>query len=209
MEVIYVVVSRGTTVLCEYTRHSGNFETVTRLILSRIEGSRLAQIKYDDHTFHYKQERGLTFMCMTDESARTRLPVAFLDDVAETFFARYGDTEARAFELSDFVPVLRQKCENFTNDLIGQVKAKIDDTRDVLVESIDMMLERGERIELLVDKTQAMSEQAFRFERSATRLKDSLCWKRVKIALFLVFVILLFAFFIAVFACGLDFKKCA
>lgn len=35
-----------------------------------------------------------------------------------------------------------------------------------MVENIDRVLERGERIELLVDKTERLNQQAFKFEKS-------------------------------------------
>lgn len=35
-----------------------------------------------------------------------------------------------------------------------------------MIENIDRVLERGERIELLVDKTDRLNQQAFRFEKS-------------------------------------------
>ena len=64
MEVIYVAISRGVNVLAEYTdpRHSGNYETVTRLLLRRIgeSGSKLAQLRYDAHIFHYSIVDGIT-----------------------------------------------------------------------------------------------------------------------------------------------------
>lgn len=35
-----------------------------------------------------------------------------------------------------------------------------------MLENIDRVLERGERIELLVDKTDKLNQQAFKFEKS-------------------------------------------
>ena len=66
---------------------------------------------------------------------------------------------AIAFQMNEvFSPVLKQKCEFYaTNgdaDVISSVKSRIDATRDVMVENIDRILERGEKIELLVDKTE-------------------------------------------------------
>lgn len=220
MEVIYVAISRGVNVLAEYTdaKHSGNYETVTRLLLRRIgEGtSKLAQLRYDAHIFHYSIVDGITYLCMTDESARSRLPFAFLNDISETFRAAYGDEAphaAIAFEMNEeFSPVLRQKCEYYLSnkeaDIISSVKNKIDDARDVMVENIDRILERGEKIELLVDKTENMTQQAFKFERSATTLKRNMCCKRCKIYVFLVFLAVVVCFFGAAMACGPTLATC-
>lgn len=210
--------SRGTNVLAEYTRRRGNFETVTRLILRKIEDSRrsdeVGQIKYDAYMFHFKIVDSLMFVAMTHEAARTRLPMVFLDEVAESFQARYGGAEeAIAYQYDDdFGPLLRQKVHHFATspevDVIGKVKSKIDDARDELVIAIEQLLERGEKIELLVDKTEQMTEHAHKFERTATRLKDSLWWKRLKLYFFVFFILGVLGIFVALMACGLTFEKC-
>jgi hypothetical protein len=51
------------------------------------------------------------------------------------------------------------------------VQAQIDEVKDVMLENIDRVLERGEKIELLVDKTDRLNQQAFRFEKSVSGLK--------------------------------------
>ena len=209
-----MAISRGVNVLAEYTdpRHSGNYETVTRLLLRRIgEGaSKLAQLRYDSHIFHYSIVEGVTFLCMTDESARSRLPFAFLDDVADTFRSAYGVDEplrAIAFQMNEaFSPVLKQKCEFYaTNgdaDVISSVKSRIDATRDVMVENIDRILERGEKIELLVDKTENMQQQAFKFENTSKQLRSALFWRKVRMYALFAAALASAALVISAIACG-------
>ena len=55
---------------------------------------------------------------------------------------------------------------NPTSDNISKVQAQIDTVKDVMIENIDRVLERGERIELLVDKTDRLNQQAFKFEKT-------------------------------------------
>lgn len=215
MEVVYALVSRGTTVLAEYTGHSGNFETVTRLILRKIEtASPFGQIKYDAYTFHYKTLDSILYMCMTHADAGSRMPLAFLREVADSFREKYGVDRpyvAIAYEYDEeFSVVLKDKIQRFRDeeDVIHQVKQKLDETRDELVVAIESLLERGEKIELLVDKTERMTESAYHFERSAKNLKSGLWWKRCKTYLFLILIFLLFAAFVAVMACGISFKQC-
>ena len=51
-------------------------------------------------------------------------------------------------------------------DNISKVKSQIDNVKDVMISNIDRVLERGEKIELLVDKTDKLNHQAFKFEKS-------------------------------------------
>lgn len=57
---------------------------------------------------------------------------------------------------------------NPTSDNIAKVQSQIDTVKDVMIENIDRVLERGERIELLVDKTDRLNQQAFKFEKSVS-----------------------------------------
>lgn len=72
--------------------------------------------------------------------------------------------------------MLRQQLEFYNNDpssdRISQVKNELADVKDVMVQSIERVMERGERIELLVDKTDRLNQTSFKFEKSSKQLKD-------------------------------------
>jgi vesicle-associated membrane protein 7 len=73
----------------------------------------------------------------------------------------------------------------------------------------DQVLARGEKIELLVDKTDRLSQQAVQFKRQSRRLQQSMWWRRVHRALAIAFVVALLVFFVTAMGCGgLDFHKC-
>ena len=70
-------------------------------------------------------------------------------------------------------------------------------------------MERGEKIELLVDKTDRLSKQAFKFESTSRNLRRTLWWKSVRTIVCLTSVIGLLVFILAAGFCGgLDFHKC-
>ena len=95
-----------------------------------------------------------------------------------------------------------------TESQFSDVRGKLDDVKDVMVKNIEMVLERGEKLELLVDKTDRLNATAFTFERSSRRLKEQMFWKKVK--LYLTFLSLAgFVVFVLVWiACGVSFDKC-
>ena len=59
----------------------------------------------------------------------------------------------------------------------------------IMCENIDNLLERGEKIELLVDKTDKLSQTAFKFEKSSRALKRSVYCNRIRMYLLVFFVI--------------------
>ena len=53
--------------------------------------------------------------------------------------------------------------------------------RNVMIENIDKDLDRGERLELLVDKTENMQGNTFRFRKQARRYRTIMWWRNVKL----------------------------
>ena len=219
MTILYALVSRGKTVLSEHTSVSGNFPTITRVLLAKIPSGVDGKMSYvyDQHVFHYIVEGGMTFLCMATEETRRRITFSFLEDIIKTWRSSYAAVEhsALAFSLNgEFGPVLQQKMEFYNNtahgaDNIAVVQARIDSVKDIMVENIDRVLERGEKIELLVDKTDRLNQQAFKFEKTARGLKSDLYWRNVRNKCIVFLIVVLIIFFIVVMECGITFNSCS
>jgi len=217
MPIIYSLVARGSTVLAEFTSTSGNFTTVTRRILDKIpqNDSKMSYV-YDRHIFHYVVEDGITYLCMADEEFGRRVPFAFLEDIKNRFRASYGDRGRTALAYgmnADFSRVLQNQMDYYSNnpaaDKINRVRGEIDEVKSVMVTNIEKVLERGERIELLVDRTENLNQAAFKFKKQSTQLKRAMWWKNVKIMIILAVVILVIVYFVVAMACGgLAFQSC-
>eukprot|EP00903_Cladosiphon_okamuranus_P019703 g18106.t1 len=215
MTILYSLVARGKTVLAEFTFTTGNFPTITRVLLGKIapEDGKMSYV-YDQHVFHYRVDDGLTFLCMADEDSRRRIPFAFLQEIKNRFQATYGDrgATAAAFAMNeDFSRTLENQMDIFNSpdgDQILATQQKLDEVKDVMVASVELVLERGERLELLVDKTDNLQQQAFRFENTAKRLKNHLFWKRVRFYSAVTVGVLLLLYIITALACGPTYTKC-
>lgn len=113
MPIFYALVARGSIVLTEHTPRTGNFNTVTRVLLGKINASADAKMSYiyDDYVFHYMVEDGMTYLCLADEQQKRRIPFLFLVDVKEKFVAAYG-TRARtaiAYAMPEFARTLADR----------------------------------------------------------------------------------------------------
>ena len=53
--------------------------------------------------------------------------------------------------------------------------------RGIMLDNIDKVLERGDRLELLVDKTATMEGNTMRFKRQARRFRNTMWWRNVKL----------------------------
>ncbi|KAF9137456.1 hypothetical protein BGX30_010198 [Mortierella sp. GBA39] len=214
MSIIYALVARGTIILAEYTNSSGNFTTVTEAILEKIppNNSKLTYV-YDRYLFHYICHDGLTYMCMADDTFGRRIPFAFLQDIKTRFLTQYARERAMSamvpYGMNEFSKTIAKQMEYFSTnpeaDRIKQVQGEIEQVKDVMVHNIERVLERGERIELLVDKTDNLNQQAFAFKKRSTQLKRTMWWKNTKLTIILTSVIIVLIYLIICSACGFPF----
>jgi len=218
MPIIYSVVARGTVVLAEFSSARGNFDQVARKILEKIPTSANSKMSYvyERHIFHYMVDSGLTYLCMADEEFGRRVPFMYLEDLKSRFKSAYGDRgkTALAFGMNeDFSRVMKNLMDYYSNnpnaDKISTLKGEVDEVKNVMVQNIEKVLERGERIELLVDKTEELSSNAFKFKKQSTALKRSMWFKNVKLMILIVVILLIVVYIIVALACGgLAFQGC-
>jgi len=199
---------------------TGNFPTVTRVLLEKIpqQDGKMTYV-YDDYVFHYIVENGICYLCMSDEKNKHRIPFAFLEDTKQRFLAKFGLENAQqaiAFAMNeDFKGSLSERMEFYNSDEadrsidnIGNVKSQIDEVRDVMVQNIERVLERGEKIELLVDKTDQLNQQAFRFQANSRSLRRHMYWRQMKCRAILAVIVLFTIYFGSVSVCGFKYQHC-
>eukprot|EP00249_Psilotum_nudum_P007055 c20276_g1_i1 orf=775-1437(-) len=218
MAILYALVARGSVVLAEFSAASGNAGTIARRIMEKIPAAADTRLSYsqDRYIFHIMKADGLTFLCMADDTFGRRVPFAYLEDIHMRFMKTYGRIAhvALAYAMNDeFSRVLHQQMEYFSSnpnaDTINRVKGEMNEVRAVMVENIDKVLDRGERIELLVDKTATIQDNSFRFRKQSRRLRQALWMKNAKLLASLTCLILVLLYIIiAMFCGGITLKSC-
>jgi vesicle-associated membrane protein 7 len=66
-------------------------------------------------------------------------------------------------------------------DELARAQTELNQVKDIMVQNVEQILSRGERIELLVDKTDTMANQATAFRRGARSVRRQMWWKNGKI----------------------------
>lgn len=143
------------------------------------------------------------------QSLGRRLPFAFLEDIKDRFLTLYGPAalQAVAYEYNtEFSKVLQQRLHFFNTDpqadAINRVKGELNEVKTVMVENIEKVLERGERLELLVDKTDHLQHESLAFKREARRLKHKMWWSSMRMMLMMGGIGLIVLYLIVAFSCG-------
>lgn len=215
-KLLYCVVARGTTVLAEQSYVTGNAPQIALRILEKLpqEDTRISYAQ-DQHMYHVLVSDGISFLVMAEEALGRRVPFAFLEDVSQRFFGSYGATcrEAVAYEYNtEFSQVLAQRADYYSSDpaadTINRVRGEIAQVKDVMIENIAKVLDRGEKLDLLVDKTELLQGEAFAFRREAKRARRVMWWKNVRMWFIMAGCVAAVIMIIVMMACGVTFKRC-
>ena len=100
-----------------------------------------------------------------------------------------------------------QNMENSNNKII-ECQQKLDETKTILSENIEKVIERGDKIELIVDKTQKLQINSKKFLKSTRNLKRNMCVRKYKLYCFIFTIFSFFVFIISAIICGIKFDKC-
>jgi len=198
MPIFACLIARGSTILAEYSQEATNFGVIAGRLVTQIPSYPDSQksYSYDNFNFHYVVERGITYICMTDQDTGFRVPYSFLFDLASKFKATYGDRSqtAGAMAMNDtFSRTIKERLDFYSKDpsadKMTKIKGDINDTKDQMIRNIDKVLERGEKIELLVDKTEDLSNQSHSFKSKSVKLKRTMWWKNAKLCCILITIL--------------------
>jgi vesicle-associated membrane protein 7 len=212
---LYACIAHENTILSEHTTSaSSQTSSLASLILPKISHAQPQKLTYTSGTnfVHYialapsefpsaPSAGGLTFLCIAQDSLGRRVPFGFLLELKKKFLADYDPSS------TDFAALPSYGCAAFNstmkglmvshgtteagkNDAIKNVQHEMDDVRDIMHQNIDRVLERGERIDLLVDKTDQLGGSARDFRVRSRGLRRRMWWKNVKLMALLTVVVI-------------------
>eukprot|EP01147_Barroeca_monosierra_P000390 gene390-3736_t len=219
MSIIYSLVARDNQILAEYTESSGNFTTVTQSILDKVPAkNQKCTYVYDSIIYLCMTEESFGKGNTASQNARKiarsyhvvsqvyipsrRLPFAFLAQIQRDFLPyKSRARNAITYGLNrDFSPVLQRQMTAFSNaseqDALAKAKQEIGQVKDIMVQNIDKVLQRGEQIDLLVDKADELQDNSKRFQSRSRKLKQQMWWQNKKMCMLITGVLLAIALII-------------
>ncbi|GAB2277210.1 hypothetical protein Dimus_011917 [Dionaea muscipula] len=208
---IYIFVARGTVILAEYTEFTGNFTSIAFQCLQKLPATN-KKFTYtcDGHTFNFLVSDGFTYCVVAVESVGMQFPMAFLERVKDDFNNKYGGGKAAtalAQSLNkDFGPKLKehmQYCVDHPEEMnkLAKVQSQISEVKGVMRENIEKVLDRDEKIQLLVDKTDNLRNQAQEFRQQGTQMRRKMWLQNMKIKLIVLGIIIALIILIVLSVC--------
>ena len=91
---------------------------------------------------------------------------------------------------------------------IARVQEDISEVTDMMRQNIEAVVDRGEHLELLVDKSDALGSQAMQFQKQSVGLRKAMWWQNMKMVFCLAFVVLFVIALIVMSMCGMTLSKC-
>ncbi|EMR10968.1 hypothetical protein PNEG_00571 [Pneumocystis murina B123] len=85
------------------------------------------------------------------------------------------------------------------NSRTAMIQAQIDDTVGIMRENINKVAQRGERLDILQDKTENLATSAQGFRRGANRVRKQMWWKDVKMRMCIIIGVIILLAIIIVF----------
>jgi vesicle-associated membrane protein 7 len=211
----YACIAHNTTILSECTTSaSSQTSSLSSLVLPKITHDTPQKMTFTHGSYHihYMSEApsghaadeasagGLTFLVIADSALGRRISFGFLVEIRRRFL--------EVFKGSDFADMPNYGAGSFNaelrslmveygttaggrEDALSNARREVDDVRGIMTRNIEGLLERGERIDLLVDKTDRLGGSAREFRVRSRGLKREMWWKNVKLMALLVLVIVL------------------
>lgn len=154
----------------------------------------------------------LTYLVVAQAELGRRIPFAFLLDLKKKFLAQYQPSATDfgslpAYGTAAFNTILKNMLAQYNtqppDDALANARKEIDSVKDIMTENIERVLERGERIDLLVDKTDRLGGSARDFRVRSRGLRRRMWWKNVRLMALLGVVVVFLLYLFIGFGCGL------
>ncbi|KAF2866249.1 vesicle-associated membrane protein-like protein [Massariosphaeria phaeospora] len=228
-QLLYACIAHNTTILTEHTASaSSNTSSLPALILPSITHTTPSKQIFSrgPHLIHSSwtapsqfpaaqaSAGGLTFLCITDKTVRREIAFGFLVNLQKKFLEDFDPAENNFADLSaygcaSFNAVLRRMMQDQGStakgqqDAISTAKREIDGVREIMEQNIDRLLERGEHMTALVNKTDQLGTSSRDFRVRSRGLRRRMWWKNVKLMVLLALVVIFLIYLFVGFGCGL------
>lgn len=190
--VLYCLVARGKVILCDYIlRSNSNLYSVAQDGLSRFHESDDIgpTIVAGDYELHVLRDQNFMFLCITEQTSTSQRSSIFrmLQRVKQQFdqagLRTRGQT-AQDFALrQDFAHILKGLMEecSYGDSQVRALATKTHAVKDQMVQNIQNLQERGEKLDDVSESSQLLNRSAVEFKRSSSQLRRTMFWRHCRL----------------------------
>ncbi|CAH1785122.1 unnamed protein product [Owenia fusiformis] len=147
----------------------------SKIITERTTPASRASVKEQEYMCHvYVRRDNLAGVLISDHEYPQRVSFTLLNKLLEDFAAKFpAHTWSSSPENSIDFPQCSQFLAKYQNpkeaDAMTKIMADLDETKIILHNTIDAVLQRGEKLDDLVDKSEGLSTQSKAFYKTAKK----------------------------------------
>lgn len=196
------LVARGSLILCEYDASTGNddLNEISRKVLGKIPRTgAVRSYVYGGHTFNYVIDRDHIFLCIGGFTTGSEVIFKFLDDFRHNFhrFSRQVSGPDRVAELTRMLRDLLNQYNNTDRGLttVQSLEQDLESVTSIMRDNVGKIMERGEAITSLIDKTSILRTESSSFRAETRRYNETNRWHDSRTRLMILFSLIV-GFFI-------------
>lgn len=170
--------------------------------------------QHQSSVFHCLVENQIVYICVSDSETTTRTAYGFLEEMKMKFREQFAGGSSNYPKGADLNPTVCAKFathlaagirlfnENPNSDKIGKLKLQIEGVKQVMLQNIDDIMERGDRIDNLVVATDNLQQSAETFEDNSRVLKKKMIMRNLMLIGGIVVALIILCLIISWIACG-------
>lgn len=146
-----------------------------KTMIKRTEAGQRQSITHECHVVHcYVRSDGLAGSVVTDAEYPSRVAFVLLTQILEDFIGTVGSSWRTVIEPDSITfPAIDEYMRRYQNpgeaDKVTKIQQDLDETTQILHKTIDSVLERGTKLDSLVEKSEDLSRQSKMFYKQAKK----------------------------------------
>jgi len=153
----------------------------TKIVTERTQPGQRQSVKQQDYLCHvYVRHDGLAGVVVSDQEYPSRVAFTVLSKTIEDFGVKVPREKwSNASESEIVYGGLEATLQKYQNpreaDAMTRVQTELDETKIVLHETMESLMQRGEKIDDLVAKSDQLSDQSKHFYKQAKKMNSWCC----------------------------------
>uniref|UniRef100_G3MNU5 Vesicle-associated membrane protein 7 n=2 Tax=Amblyomma TaxID=6942 RepID=G3MNU5_AMBMU len=208
----FCAIARDATVLVSHQETSADFEYLLSDVLREIPPH--AEFKTTrsrgGYVFHLLVEQELVYVCATLPEASMHQSFTCLSLIKQRFWE--GSLSCRAWTAQEhefdrdfgciIADIMRNCNSGRAGDQISQLHRQVEDVRGIMAQNIERVVERGDRLDSLLEKTQDLEQAGTAFRATAKKVNRHMCLRNARMIIVIGIVLAGVITLVTLFATG-------
>ncbi|CAO2839608.1 unnamed protein product [Amaranthus hypochondriacus] len=147
---------------------------ISRTVAKRTRPGVRCSLQHEEYKVHAYNREGLCALSFMDDLYPVRSAFTLLNQVLDEYLKKFGDSWKTAkSDRTDPWPYLNDALTKYQDpaeaDKLLKIQKELDETKIILHKTIDSVLDRGERLDSLVEKSSDLSAASQMFYKQAKK----------------------------------------